>query len=131
MKKLTFIVEQTKNSFGAYALEFDGAYGGGNTVTEAKNEALEGLRLFIEMTPKEELPKILQGKYEIVFKYDIQSFLKYSVIPKTVLHKLVGINPSLLCQYERGIKKPRQAQKDRIKKGIHSFAKELATIDFV
>ena len=61
------IIEKSKNSFTAYAENVEGVYGQGDTVEEAKQSAIEGLRLFIKYNDK--IPAILSGEYEIVYEF--------------------------------------------------------------
>ena len=77
MKTLIIIVGASPDHFGAYAENCPGIYGAGDTAEEAKQNALKGLELFVDSRDKKDLPAILQGEYDIVYKYDTQSFLNY------------------------------------------------------
>ena len=72
-KKVKIIIEKSVDSFSGYAENVAGIYGQGNTVEEAKKSAIEGLELFKKYNEK--IPVILKSDYEIVFKFDTESFL--------------------------------------------------------
>ncbi len=133
MNTLRILVEKSSDAYGAYAIDFDGIYGMGSTVKEAKDNVIEGLKLYLETTPKRKLPAIFKGDYSIVFKYDMQSFLKFytGIFTKTAIGRITGVNPELLHHYASGLKKPRTAQKTRIEKSIRQLGQELSMIEFV
>jgi len=132
MEKIIIIIGASSDYFGAYSENCDEIYGAGNTVEEAKENALEGLRLFISTRKKEELPEILQGEYEIVYQFDTQSLLQYysRIFNKAALERLTGINQKQLHHYASGLRKPRQAQRERIGRALHSLGKELMSVEF-
>ena len=131
MEKIIIIIGASSDHFGAYAENCEGIYGGGNTVAAAKENALEGLRLFVESRDKKDLPAILQGEYEIEYKYDVQSFLNYynKIFTNVALERITGVNQKLLHHYATGLKKPRERQRKRIETALHSFGKELLTVN--
>ena len=131
MEKLIIEIEKSKDHYGAYAINCAGVYGAGNTVEETKENVLEGLRLLIESRKKDELPDILKGEYEVLYKFDAQSFLKYyeDIFSKPALEKLTGINQKQLHHYASGLRKPRAEQRKRIKYALHSLAKELLSVE--
>ena len=131
MEKLIIIIEKSSDYYDAYADNCYGIYGAGNTVEEAKKNVLEGLRLFINTKKEEELPEILKGDYEIVYKFDAQTFLKYyeGIFNKPALEKLTGINQKQLHHYASGLRKPRLAQREKIGLALHNLGKELISIE--
>jgi predicted RNase H-like HicB family nuclease len=46
MKKLTIIIEKTKDMYSSYAENMEGIYGGGNTIEEAKESIDTSLKLY-------------------------------------------------------------------------------------
>jgi predicted RNase H-like HicB family nuclease len=46
MKKLTIIIEKTKDLYSAYADNMEGIYGGGNTIQEAKASIKTSIKLY-------------------------------------------------------------------------------------
>jgi len=131
METIKIKVGASSDYFGAYAENCEGIYGAGETPEAAKENALEGLKLFVESRPKEELPKILRGDYEIKYQYDVQSFLNYyeKIFSKPALQRLTGINQKLLHHYSSGLKKPRPLQRKRIETALHRFGRELLNVE--
>jgi predicted RNase H-like HicB family nuclease len=130
MERLKIIIGASKDYFAAYAENCPGVYGAGETAEAAKENALEGLKLFVTSRPKEELPEILQGEYEIEYKYDTQSLLNYytKYINCASLERLTGINQKLLHHYASGLKKPRTSQRKKIESSLHRLGNELLSV---
>jgi len=130
MEKIIINIGASSDHFGAFAENCDGIFGAGNTVQEAKENVLEGLRLFIETRKPEELPEILKGEYEIEYKFDAQSFLKYyeNLFSKPALEKLTGINQKQFHHYASGLRKPRPKQREKIGRAMHNLGKELLAV---
>jgi len=130
MERLKIIIGASKDYFGAYAENCPGVYGSGETAEAAKENALEGLRLFVASRPKEELPAVLRGEYEIEYQYDTQSLLDYytKFINCASLERLTGINQKLLHHYASGIKKPRLSQRKKIESSLHRLGNELLSV---
>ena len=130
MNTIIIKIGASSNYFGAYAKNCDGIYGAGATADEAKQNALEGLKLFVENNPKETLPEILQGEYQIEYEYDTRSFMNnYNrFLTNVALQRLTGINQKLLHHYSTGLKKPRATQRQRMEKAIHNFGRELLSV---
>ncbi|MDR3226219.1 MAG: antitoxin HicB [Prevotellaceae bacterium] len=129
-KKIIINVGASSDYFGAFAENCQGIYGAGSTVQEAKENVLEGLKLFVKHNANN-LPEILKGEYEIVYKYDTQSFLNYynKIFTNVALERLTGINQKLLHHYSSGLKKPREAQRKKIEKALHNLGKELLAVE--
>lgn len=62
MKKLTIIIEKTKDLYNAYAENMKGIYGGGNTIEEAKESINTSLKLYNKYN------NIKTQEYEITYK---------------------------------------------------------------
>jgi predicted RNase H-like HicB family nuclease len=131
METIEIIIERSADYYDAYAENCEGIYGAGETPEAAKQDALKGLELFVKSRDKKDLPKILQGQYTITFRYDTQSFLKHynAIFTNAALERMTGINQTLLYQYSRGIKKPREAQRKKIQHALHGLAKELLSVE--
>ena len=131
MEKLIINIGMSSDHCGAFAENCQGIFGAGNTVSEAKENVLEGLKLLIESQPKENLPDILKGEYGIIYKFDTQSFLKYyeNIFSKSALEKITGINQKQLHHYAMGKSKPRPAQKIKIQNALHDLANELLQVE--
>lgn len=130
-KKIKIIIERSKDSFSAYAENVPGVYGQGDTVDEAKQSALAGIHLFKKYNQEENIPAILKGDYEIVFKFDAESFLNFykRIFTNAALQRMTGINQKQFQHYASGLKKPRQAQVKKIETAIHSLGKELMSVE--
>ena len=98
----------------------------GETLEELKENILEAVNLSFEDKG------FAYTADEIVLKPDMQSFFDfYKVINAKALSERIGMNQSLLAQYIKGIKKPSQAQAQRILKGVQQVGKELASMQFL
>ena len=130
--KLKIIIEKSSDSYSAYAENVEGIYGHADTVQEAKASALEGLEMLVEDAPKQLPNWILEGKYEIEYKFDIESFLSYykGIFTLSALEKLTGINQKQIQHYSSGLKKPRTEQRKKIENSLHRLGNELLAIEF-
>ena len=117
------------DSFSAYAENVAGIYGQGNTVEEAKRSAIEGLELLKKYNEK--IPAILKSNYEIVFKFDAESFLNFykKTFTNAALERMTGINQKQFQHYASGLKKPRLAQIKKIETAMHNLGKELIAVE--
>jgi predicted RNase H-like HicB family nuclease len=131
-KKIKIIIERSDDSYSAYAENVPGIYGQGDTVNEAKESAVKGLELFKKYNEEENIPAILKANYEIVFKFDAESFLNFykKIFTNAALERLTGINQKQFQHYASGLKKPRPAQVKKIEKAIHNLGKELIAVEF-
>lgn len=77
-----------------------------------------------------EYPKVLDGEYEIVYKFDVRSLLEYyrGIFSFSALQTITGINQKQLAHYASGISKPRRQQAEKIAKGLHNLARELQVV---
>ena len=108
MKKLIITICASKDSFGAYAENCEGIYGAGDTVAATRENIQEAIRLIKEYNSPDQIPDILKGEYEIVYKYDTQSLLQYysGILTNAALERLTGINQKQLWNYANGLSKP-------------------------
>ncbi|MEG1861002.1 MAG: hypothetical protein RR206_04855 [Bacteroidaceae bacterium] len=97
-----------------------------------KQYLVESIDFWIEGVREDGLPydKIFDGKYELVYKWDIQSLLLHyqGIFSFSALQTITGINQKQLCHYAAGRSKPRVQQAEKIEAGLHTLAKELLTI---
>lgn len=70
MENLRIIIGASKDHFGAYAENFDGIYGAGDSPALAIENILQAIEIVKRNNPAE----ILNSKTE--FKYDTESFMK-------------------------------------------------------
>lgn len=98
----------------------------GDTFEELKEMILEVVNLSFEDEG------YLYALDEIQFSYDLESFFAfYRVINAKALAERINMNPSLLAQYIKGIKKPSAAQTKRIVDGVHQIGRELSEVKVV
>lgn len=130
-KSLKIIIERSIDSYSSYAENAEGIYGHGDTVDEAKQSALKAIELLKKHNRQENLPAILKGNYEIIFKFDAESFLNFykKIFTNAALERMTGINQKQLQHYASGLKKPRQAQARKIEMAMHSLGRELMAVE--
>lgn len=78
MEKLIIVVESADNNLSAYVKDIYGIAVTGKNIREIKKSIKEAINLYIE-TSKEmnlEIPDILKGDFQLVYKYDLCSFPK-------------------------------------------------------
>ncbi len=130
-KKIKIIIERSDDSYTSYAENVPGVYGHGDTVEEAKQSALTGIELLKKYNEDVNLPSILKVDYEIVFKFDAESFLNFykKIFTNAALERMTGINQKQFQHYASGLKKPRLAQIKKIESAMHSLGKELMSVE--
>lgn len=108
-----------------------GIYGQGSTVDEAKQSALAGIDLLKKYNQDENIPAILKGDYQIIFKFDAESFLNFykKIFTNAALERMTGINQKQFQHYASGLKKPRLAQVKKIETAMHNLGKELMSVE--
>ena len=131
MKTLKAIIETGEdNTFNIY-VEQDtpfGFFGEGETVEQAKSDFMNSYNEMKELYKEETGNEV---SFDFNYKYDIESFFDYysKIFNMPALERLTGINQKQLHHYASGLKKPRQAQKNKIESALHSLGKELLSVD--
>jgi len=132
MEQIHVILEMGKDGYGVSFKEVPNIFGFGETVEQAKEDAKIALESFIFVLNKynEPIPEILQGKYELIFEFDVEALLKYidGTVTKRAISKASGINAVQLTHYSSGLKKPRKAQREKIIAGLHKIANDLLSV---
>ncbi len=130
-KKIKIIIERSIDSYSSYAENVPGIYGHGDTVEEAKQSALDAILLLKKYNKEKNIPAVLKGEYEVVFKFDAESFLNFfnKIFTNAALERMTGINQKQLQHYASGLKKPRPAQVKKIESAMHSLGKELMAVE--
>jgi predicted RNase H-like HicB family nuclease len=131
MKQLKIIIERSKDQFSAYAENVNGIYGGGDTVEETKQSIEDAIRLLKKYNKSDQISPILNGKYEIVYKFDVESLLNYykRVFSNAALERITGINQKQIQHYSTGLKKPRAVQVKKIETALHKLGAELLSVE--
>ncbi|WP_026632917.1 transcriptional regulator [Dyadobacter alkalitolerans] len=129
MKKIRVVIERSKDFYGAYAENVKMLNGGGETIDEVKKSVLECIEI-IKSFDDRNIPAALKGEYEIVWKFDVGSFLKYykGIFSQSGIARLTGINEKQLNHYASGLKKPRPAQAKKIEAALHQLGSELLAL---
>lgn len=131
MRTIKIAIEKAKDGFfGAYAVSGEPITGGGGTVEECKQDVLDCIETLASFD-RDNRPDFLDDEYELVYKFDAESLLAYykGVINPVTLHRLTGINQKQLQHYATGHRKPREAQRKKIERGLHKLGKELLAIE--
>lgn len=133
MEKLIIQIGASSDYFDGFALSCEGVFGGGENLEVCKVNILEGLRLLKESRPVSDWPEMLKGDYEIEFRVDVQSILRYytSVFTKPALERMTGIHQKQLHHYATGLKKPREPQRKKIESALHRQGSELMSVHLV
>jgi hypothetical protein len=131
MRLVKIIVEKTKDMYSSYAENVPGIYGGGDTVEEAKRSVLDAIRLLKSHNDKKNIPALLKGEYTVVYKYDLESFLRHykGIFTNSGLERITGINQKQFQHYASGLKKPRPAQAKKIESALHRLGSELLLLE--
>jgi DNA-binding transcriptional regulator YdaS (Cro superfamily) len=122
-KKITVIIEKTRDGFSAYAKDYP-IYTTGSFINELFNNIHEAFSFYFE---NEEFDASCLS-YELDFR---QFFKYYKVLNSKALAGKIGMNPSLLSQYVSGHKKPSKSQSRRILYGINRIGQELAEMSVI
>lgn len=135
MKTIPAIIEKTKDGgFDVYCIDemFSGM---GDTPQEAKQNMMDSIKHFVEGAKADgyKYPSWLDEPFEIVYQFDVQSLLQYysGIITPAALSRITGINPKQLWSYAHGKSKPRKTQIEKIQKGLHELADELASVSLL
>jgi predicted RNase H-like HicB family nuclease len=131
MKQIKIIIERSKDMYSAYAENVAGIYGGGDTVAEAKQSILNAIKLLKKHNKEEHIPRQLKGQYELVFKFDAESLLKYykGIFSNAAFERITGINQKQIQHYSTGLKKPRALQAKKIETALHKLGAELMAVE--
>ena len=132
MYTLRIIIERAENNYSAYIDGIDGIIATGQTVDEIKTNMIEAINAFVEECKDLgcEVPKELQGDYELNFKMDVKSLLDFysGIFSKAGLERITGINQKQLWHYASGNRNPRPEQSLKLEKALHKLGEELLSI---
>ncbi|WP_372472626.1 type II toxin-antitoxin system HicB family antitoxin [Capnocytophaga sp. ARDL2] len=117
-------IEASNDFLDAYAENLEGVTAGGETIQEVKTAILESIEI------QKELGNIDDIAYELVYKYDTKSLLRYygKIFTMPALERLTGINQKQLHHYIMGKSVPRDATKNKIELALHKLGNELIAI---
>jgi predicted RNase H-like HicB family nuclease len=131
MKQVKIVIEKSKDHYSSYAENVEGVYGGGETPEEAKQSVIDAIKLLKKYNKPGNIPAILKGDYDLVYRFDTVSLLNYykKVFTNAALERMTGINQKQIQHYSSGLKKPRAAQTKRIELAFHQLGSELMAVE--
>lgn len=105
------------------------------------NKTIDGLKSEFESSVKtqiedmvaegEPLPKwMIKGEYAFDYTLSASALLRQAerFTTMAVISRVTGINQKLLSHYANSIKKPREAQRERIVNGLHSIGQQFLSV---
>ncbi|NDV56520.1 type II toxin-antitoxin system HicB family antitoxin [Bacteroides sp. 519] len=127
MDKVKAIITGGKDQFGVW-IEGTDIFSAGDTIEELKNNLSEAIELHKDAGGI--IPKVMEGKYEIEYTFDVSGFLRYysKFINFASMRDITGINQKQLWNYAYGYRKPRKDISEKIIKSISNFAEELSQV---
>src|SRR5690554_3800734 len=125
MKKIPVKISWLDN-YGAYSDTVPGCVATASSLSAVKEAYKSALELHLSGIREdgESIPKDLQGNYELSFELSTEALLHHldGFITRAALSRITKINEKQLGHYIQGLKEPRKATKDRIKKGIKQLS---------
>jgi len=123
----------SSSGIGAYLEDVVGITGFGNTIDEAKQSLLNGINEYVEFCKEGGIEYEVElsnpGQLTFTYKFDLQGlFEHFSFINVSELAGRIGLNPSLLRKYKKGLSFAREKQKQKIEKALHEVGKELMNV---
>ncbi|MDC2012217.1 antitoxin HicB [Bacteroides thetaiotaomicron] len=132
MKTIKVIIERAEHNYSAYLDGVDGIVATGSSVEEIKMNMYEAINALIDECKEFgcEVPEVLTGDYELVFKMDVKSLLDFysGIFSKAGLERITGINQKQLWHYASGGRKPRPEQAIKLESALHKLGEELLSI---
>lgn len=130
MKTIKIIIEKSSDSYGAYAENVTGIYGAGDSAEDCKQSILDAIET-IKTLDNNQIPSILKGDYEIIYKFDSESFLSYykGIFTNSALERMTGINKKQIQHYASGHRKPKEVTIKKFETALHNLGKELLTVE--
>ena len=134
MRKVNAIIERASDgSYSIYSDADDLTYlitGTGKTVAEAKKYFEGG---YEDMRPCYQKIGKKFTEVEMVYKYDMASFLSYYASSFTLagLSRITGINQGQLSHYVTGRSVPTRKTVQKMENAIHAFADDLKSVQFI
>jgi len=124
------IVEASRDSIGAYSEGDEGIYGMGDTIAECKQSVQNAIDTMKEFYREHELPEVLKGEYELVYKYDTESLLRYykGILTNSAIERLSGINQKQIQHYASGLRRPTKKTAKKIENALHRLGRELQAV---
>ena len=120
------------DNYGACSDDVLGCVATHKTLEGVKKAYTESLGWHLESmrTDGDEIPKALQGEYELEFELNVKALLHYfeGTLTRSALARVTGINERQLGHYATGHRNPRPAQRMKIIEGIHRIGTEFNSV---
>jgi predicted RNase H-like HicB family nuclease len=129
--EVSAIIEKSEDGFWVTVLDLPGCYSFGKSVREALIATREAITDHINGLNEtgEKVPLVFNHPYEFIVKYDLQTlFESFRIINKSAMADYIGINPSLLRQYAKGLAFASDKQRERIESALHRIGEELIQV---
>ena len=125
-KKIEITVEKTDTGFSAYAKDLS-VFSTGKDIPELYVHLVEAINLLLE-----EDGEGVISLSDLKLNLDLKQFFQYyKVLNARFLARRIGMNPTLLSQYVRGVKRPSPKQTEKIIQGIQGIGRELSDLRFI
>jgi predicted RNase H-like HicB family nuclease len=125
-KKIEITVEKTDTGFSAYANDLS-VFSTGKDISELYVHLVEAINLLLE-----EDGEGVISLSDLKLNLDLKQFFQYyKVLNARFLARRIGMNPTLLSQYVRGVKRPSPKQTEIIIQGIQGIGRELSDLRFI
>jgi predicted metallo-beta-lactamase superfamily hydrolase len=130
MKKSTALIEKSESGYTVFTADIDSVIiGEGKTVAEAKADFENSVREVRQFFAEDGIVDHELTDLEFEYKYDTASvFNEFNCINITQFADYVGIYPSTLRQYARGIKRPSEKQAQKIEAALHDLGRRWQAI---
>lgn len=131
---IILIVEKSNGEYWVTVDGLDGCFTVGASLKEAIDNAQtsieEHIEALLDSGIEKDIPSIfLKKPYTFQVKYDLQSlFEEYSIINKSALAQIAGINSSLLRQYSTGLAFASEKQRDKIVSVLNQIGTSLSQV---
>ncbi len=133
MKKNIVEISFVNKNFSAHVPALIGCVSTGVSPEEIKANIEEAIQFHLEGMKEDgdTIPASFKGKFELVFKFDTQSLLKYykNVITGSALERYSGINQKQLNHYANMYRKPKPEQMKKIEAAFHNLGRELLAVE--
>lgn len=133
MEKNIVEIAYTGNKFSAHVPKLPGCVSTGKMPNDIKENINESIAFHIKgmQEDNDPIPESFKRNYELVFKFDTQSLLKYykGIFTQSALERISGINQRLLSYYSSRLKKPRTLQRKKIEDALHKLGEELLAVE--
>lgn len=130
MKTVRIIIERNEDGFWGYSETEKGIAGGGDTVQECKQDLLDCIET-LKMLDADNRPAFLDDAFDLVYKFDAESFLSYykGIFTNSAFEKLTGINRKQIQHYASGHRKPKEETSKKIETALHNLGRELLAVE--